>query len=136
MLGYPVGETLPYHLPKIKQLAELINSKRYTDLGIVCTGSSGAIIATIIACYLPETPKIYYIKKRDEQNHGHNISAAKYCSTLIFVDDFIFSGSTVKYVIEQLKLKDISQIQAIYLCDKYGFEEFYVKEFFKEQFYI
>jgi hypothetical protein len=70
MLGYPVGETLPNHLPKIKQLAELINSKRYTDLGIVCTGFSGAIITTVIACYLRETPKIYYIKKKYERIMG------------------------------------------------------------------
>jgi len=136
MLGYPVGETLPHHLHKIKQLAELINSKGYTDLGIVCTGSSGAIIATAVACYLQETPKIYYIKKKYERNHGHGISMAKYRSTLIFVDDFISSGATVQHVIKQLKLKLIPQIQAIYVFDKYNLDQYYVREFFKEQFYI
>ena len=47
-ISHPIGSNLAYNLPAILEMADLIYAKKYKKLGLICTGSSGAIIAGII----------------------------------------------------------------------------------------
>lgn len=136
MIGYPIGESLPHGLPAINKMAKVLKEKQYNNLGLVCTGSSGAIIAAIIASKLKPTPKVFYIKKKYERNHGHGTWGITHAENLVFVDDFISSGSTTKHVISRLKKMDIHKIQAIFMVYSKGLKSNYIKEFFSEQFYL
>jgi adenine/guanine phosphoribosyltransferase-like PRPP-binding protein len=136
MMGYPVGESLPYSLPTIHKMAKVLEKKQYHNLGLVCTGSSGAIIAGIIASKLKPTPKIFYIKKKYERNHGHGTWELTNCENLVFVDDFIYSGSTVKHVIRQLRMVGINKIKAVFMVFSNCLKTKYILKFSEEQLYL
>ena len=130
---YPVGCNLASDMSTITRMTKVIKAKNYEKLGLVCTGSSGAIMAAIIAVHLDPIPSVLYIKKKFERNHGHSPYGLHQCKNLIFIDDFIASGATIKHVIKQLKLIKIKEIQGICLGSSSHIHAEYIRAFFKEQ---
>lgn len=105
---------MPHNLPKIRRMAGLLQTKNYPALKLICIGSSGAIIAGIIASMLTTTPEIFYVRKEGESGHPHDYKDI-HKGNLVFVDDFICEGGTVNGIIHYLKSKNIEHITGICL---------------------
>ena len=87
-IKYPVGDKILYNIPIIKNMGDkiktiLIKTKLdyFFPINLICSGSSGAIIAAMIATILNEDPsftKIYirHIKKESENSHGYSYMSA------------------------------------------------------------
>lgn len=136
MTSYPVGENLPDNYDIILQMAEELKKKNYSNLVLVCSGSSGAIISAIIATqFLPILP-IIYIKKPYERNHGHfYYPMKKDNNTLVIVDDFVSMGKTVNHIKKKLELQGIKKVQAICMSSKFILSALYKQGFFKDYIY-
>ena len=123
-IKYPVGDKILYNIPIIKNMGDKIKSiliktklDYFFPINLICSGSSGAIIAAMIATILNEDPsftKIYirHIKKESENSHGYSyMSADWFCGFNIIVDDFIHTGTTMKYIFD--KINDNTKIDLI-----------------------
>lgn len=101
MMSYPVGENISRNLETIDLIAELISREyRREPLNIWCRGSSGAIVAAIIAKdYIQRGgfAKVCHVKKQGEHAHSSYPHYNKEYIN-IMVDDFISSGDTVKAI--------------------------------------
>lgn len=99
-LSYPVGPNLLRNLSTIKEMAKSL--KRVVDtendkVNLICTGSSGAILAGLIFTFSGiKKGQIFHVKKEgEESNHDNNDSARMLDDGInIFVDDFINSGNS------------------------------------------
>lgn len=70
---------------------------------IVCIGTSGLLVAPIVA-YELGVNLIVIRKESDEYNsHAQDNIEGVVGTRLLFIDDFISTGNTLKYVIEKLK---------------------------------
>jgi len=102
-MSYPVGKNMNNLLENTKVFFELIKKHAPKDqqLNFLCRGSSGAIIAGIVASSLSEEYQVIinHIKKEGESSHSSclrlNIEDFN-----IIIDDFIASGSTVNNIYE------------------------------------
>jgi orotate phosphoribosyltransferase-like protein len=112
-IKYPVGDYIQYNIPIIKYMGDkikliLIEKKLNTDaqINLICSGSSGAIIASIIATILYdkfEKVCIRYIKKDGENSHGFSYMCSEWFKGFnIIVDDFITTGATMKYIFNKI----------------------------------
>jgi orotate phosphoribosyltransferase-like protein len=116
MIDYPVGDNIQSNIPIIKKMYDkikLIMKKEGifydTKINLICCGSSGAIIASIIAqllCKKYIDVKIRHIKKHGENSHGNSYDNSNFIGYNIIVDDFIASGKTMQYIFTRLK-KDV-----------------------------
>ena len=98
---YPVGTYISQNLPTIKAMAKILKEK-YPKGEIVlwCRGSSGAIIAGIVA----STSKrftINHIKKENEECHSKEITLNNKITNVI-IDDFIVSGETIQIIYDTI----------------------------------
>lgn len=103
-LVYPVGQYINENIPKILLMVEAfkqITDFKDTKLSLICRGSSGAIIATMFAAYLPNECRIVHIKKEGESSHSGSISLRKDYRNII-VDDFIATGKTMNAIYQAL----------------------------------
>ena len=133
--SHPIGLYFESNLPVIKGMVAELKKHEFEDLGLVCTGSSGAIIAGVIASMLDKAPSIIYIRKDGEFGHYHsNENKLRKVKDLVFVDDFISSGNTVNYVIKELKKTRIYSIRGICIEDECGLNKIKDSNFFKEYF--
>ena len=65
------------------------------SINLVCTGTSGLYIATLMKVLEPELFTIVYLRKDGEGAHsGKVIQRKNRAKTFMFVDDFIASGRT------------------------------------------
>lgn len=108
-LYYPIGLNFSENLANMKTMGDSLFMILYENYGaeiphlnLFCTGSSGAIISSIIAQKLDEKKLSYsllHIKKDGETSHSAQVpvySGYEFTNCLnIFVDDFISSGSTI-----------------------------------------
>jgi adenine/guanine phosphoribosyltransferase-like PRPP-binding protein len=134
-LHHPIGLSLKENLPTIKQMGNILVRMRLPKLGLVCTGSSGAIIAGIIGSMFKITPAIIYIRKQGETGHYHgNQHEVKRLKNLVFVDDFVSSGDTADYVVNQLREMGVKKIRGICLCNDHCMNSIDDQEFFQERF--
>jgi len=101
--GYPVGRNI---LNDIKCADALINAFLFIrefegrKINLLCTGSSGAIIATMFALRLRDRVQICYVYKDGESSHndeGTEVTPDK-SSINVIVDDFIASGATMNFI--------------------------------------
>jgi len=98
---YPVGMNIGYNSETINQYCRVIENN-YSDKQIVlhCMGSSGAIIAGIIA-YNISNVTINHIKKDGEQSHDCQPGHFDKRLINIIVDDIVASGSTVRDILSK-----------------------------------
>jgi len=126
---YPVGKNIEHNAPLIKKMAEAILIlkkkhikskllKRDCELRLICTGSSGAIIAAGIVHYL-QTKKFFFLKrykhlsilyidKVTEESHKSKHYSIYTDDHNVIVDDFVESGATIKHMLNQLNEKNQS----------------------------
>ena len=89
-----------------KMLGEAIIDKiRSTEnkYNLVCIGSSGLYIATVMQAINPDVFDIVYLRKDKETHHamGNVVSAKINRNPYIWVDDFICTGKTMENVFEK-----------------------------------
>lgn len=119
---YPVGQFITENLPIIEEycnkLQQLID-KSFQDKNIVlcCKGSSGAIIAGIIASKV-KISKIVHVKKDGETSHGGTSYYLNSWDIAVIVDDFVCSGNTVNSIYEKLGCRKID----VLMVNNYTFE--------------
>lgn len=114
-INYPVGLHIQYNLQIIKGYTEVITEilEKYEiekDIVLFCTGSSGAIIASIIVQNLITSDalgrrdiKVYHIKKEGEKSH-HNVRDIFHTNRYnIIVDDFVSSGESIRRILNAYK---------------------------------
>lgn len=120
---YPAGLNLAENLPTILAMAEKIKERNYSNPGFVCTGSSGAIIASIISIQFQPPVPVFYIRKDNEKGHYHEDTRNffKNCKQLIVIDDLISTGATVGRITEYIKKRGIPYAQGICLVNDYGY---------------
>lgn len=134
-LAHPIGANLSYNMPIIMDMANILKQQAFTNLALVCTGSSGAIVATVIAQQLEKLPKIIYLRKQGEDGHGHyNNYYLSDTMDIVVVDDFILSGKTINHIVEQLKRLGINHARGLCLSGDFGINYIKDQEFFKEYF--
>lgn len=107
---YPVGNNLDRNGSIIEEMANYIYltildyySASYDEpVTLVCRGSSGAIIAGMVAYHLTsygmKNVYIYSVKKDGEKTHYREPLHNFYHSILVVVDDFISSGATIEAI--------------------------------------
>lgn len=90
--------------------------EKNSRINIVCRGSSGAIMATVLFTKLkmlgmfeiPKIIRICHIKKEGENAHCNSISSYEDSGTLdkqmyVWIDDFIDSGNTFEKSLEAIR---------------------------------
>jgi orotate phosphoribosyltransferase-like protein len=116
-IQYPVGDNITSNIPIINNIGNYIKSiliKKDIDINstinLICSGSSGAIIASLVAVILSKKYNavfIRHIKKEGEDSHGINYGETYFAGTTfnIIVDDFIAQGRTMKYIFSKIPNK-------------------------------
>lgn len=116
-IQYPVGLCMNHNIPNINILCDdllkaIRNRSTKPDANTIqfwCAGSSGAIIAGIMANFLYSngiTPvRINYVRKNEELPSSHENGHCNHNPNdlTIFVDDIISSGTTYRRVRQQLR---------------------------------
>jgi len=136
MTSYPVGKNLPENYQNILEMAEALKKKNYSDVVLICSGSSGAIISAIIAIQFNPILPIIYIKKAYERNHGHFYHSMRITNkTLIIVDDFVATGDTIRHIRKKLRLEGITEVQGICMSSSFELYDLHKQGFFKDYIY-
>ena len=101
-VGYPIGSDYLPNLTVCKELASNIMFE-FPDnkIQFICTGSSGAIIAALVAQHINNS-KICHVKKEGEKSHCTASVESNNEFVKIIIDDFVCSGSTVNRLIRYL----------------------------------
>lgn len=121
-IQYPVAEHIDVNHPLFTEMAnsyyefakDELNVNR--NITLICRGSSGAIAATIFYLALknlmPEKHiNIVHVKKAGESSHCNSLSSINVDNINIFVDDFIFTGSTVTDTLTKIR-KEYDRLSA------------------------
>lgn len=126
-MTYPVGFHMHSNLPAIIKMGQeldkylsdrLLNENSKTNIHLICSGSSGSIISSIIYTILETgilknnlalSANILYVKKNNEKSlYSSDITdAGYYCSNInnsyfIYIDDFITSGATFDMITNKM----------------------------------
>lgn len=104
-ISYPVGLNMSYNLSIIKSMATYIRELGKKDIILCCSGSSGAIIASVIYTEIPDLIEdIWHIKKTGETAHRSGVGYGCHENNYsIIVDDFALTGKTVNYINSEYK---------------------------------
>ena len=100
-MNYPVGVYLQSNLSIIKEYIKIIKSLKKEKIDLICTGSSGAIIAGIISSKI--NCRVLYVRKEGENSHQQHGDSPYIDSYTIVVDDFVFSGQTIKRILDHYR---------------------------------
>lgn len=101
---YPVGDHMNINKIFIKKLIKLyktVEEFKGKPVNVICTGSSGAIIASALSMALRVSSKIYHVKKPREDSHHGNYELMDHFDNSwlnVIVDDFIGSGHTINRI--------------------------------------
>jgi hypothetical protein len=106
LMFYPVGEFMEENTPRIMEMIRLF--KEFEEFGdryvnIVCTGSSGAIIAALFSVSIPNRNRIIHVKKDGEVSHEAGTKIECRNSIYVVVDDFIISGDTMTRMVSKMR---------------------------------
>lgn len=101
-IDYPVWRHLGTNIPIIEQMAELIHLESFSDPVLICTGSSGLFISSIISYQFLTPIEVHYLRKPYEGGHNHGRPSIN-GKQLIIVDDFINTGDTIRYIMETIR---------------------------------
>jgi adenine/guanine phosphoribosyltransferase-like PRPP-binding protein len=105
---YPFGLSISANAPLIDELIKgflSIEEFKGKQINLLCTGSSGAIVAALFSMKVPNT-KIIHIKKDGENSHHKNgwYQTDDFANSInVIVDDFISSGKTVNNIVKELR---------------------------------
>lgn len=108
-MDYPVGLNIQYNLSIINRMANLINQSVpiHKDIALWARGSSGAIIASIIASSLNgRKVKIQFVDKPGESSHrglGHLRETPDVLWYNIIVDDLVSTCKTVNAIADKMR---------------------------------
>ena len=125
--SYPIGAEYDDTYYYIREVADVINNtfKDYnTHLILIVRGSSGCIIGGGIAYILTRSMRkvsIAISRKLNEVCHGDNLEGLFTLNEnkkIIVVDDFIESGNTMEYIIEDLKYNGINRADMLCVANK------------------
>jgi len=119
MLWYPLYDDMKgltafiYNaITKVKAIIEKESMKG--GIIIICTGSSGMCMATLLQTYLStiinNTISIHYIRKDSEKAHNDNEKIKTPNDYIIWVDDFTDTGTTFNRVKGKLSFNRIKHI--------------------------
>lgn len=86
------------------------------SLLLVCTGTSGVLIAAELVKILGGRASVYYIRKGDEAAHL-TASLPPSAELLIVVDDIMASGATMRYIANKLGEHSV-KVKAVCLADE------------------
>lgn len=106
---YPVGSNISKNMPLINEaVAEFCRMEKVAlssyrgTIHLICTGSSGAIIAAlaypIVSSATMANVRISHVKKAGEDSHSPSVPGFEDGDMAIFIDDFIHTGKTVHRV--------------------------------------
>lgn len=112
---YPIGKYVMANLVVINHMAAIIQHK-YTNkyINIWCRGSSGSIVAAIIASQLQNiTFRIVYVPKENEVKHQIDRPNLDSTTINIIVDDFVASGQTIKSIVEDARYHDVKNFDLL-----------------------
>lgn len=105
-MDYPVGIYLQSNLPIIKEYIKIIKGLKKKKINLICTGSSGAIIAGIIGTKI--NCKVIYVRKEGERSHERHGDSPDIDAYTIVVDDFVSTGQTIKRILDHYKYTKIN----------------------------
>lgn len=125
--GYPVGlhiikwlEVLNCYIYAIQNVVGL----RKLNVGLVCTGSSGAMLSALIVAQLKidSSVEIIHIKKDGEDSHSGSASDLSEYDELFFIDDFVSMGFTLNRILSMFPTYDFNVVVAdsVYESDLHG----------------
>jgi len=119
MMEYPVWGYLEKNLPIIIAMADLIKQKNYPAPYLICSGSSGAVIAGIISTKFTPPLPIFYVRKPKESGHSHCFDIGILRNkTLIVVDDFVITGNTIDRILKTLeKITNSTTVDVLCVSD-------------------
>ena len=123
-LKYPITQYLDRAITTIDDITELLKSNFdiTNGINIWCRGSSGAIMAGLVAANLYKTIKlennstiaILHVKKDGESSHNSNYFNSHTNNKLnIIVDDFICTGETIRQIFNCMKNNNTNNIDCI-----------------------
>lgn len=97
-IGYPVGLCMAGNITAIQRMAFRIRDVFYNErINLWCRGSSGAIMAAIVASIIPNAI-ISYVRKPNETGHSLYSHATDKDRKNIVIDDLISSGTTIQLI--------------------------------------
>ena len=126
-IRYPVGSHIMNAISFINKALLIIEEKivfKNTNILIWCRGSSGAILAGLLASKLIGLyPTIYtrivHVKKTGENAHDADIKHVPFNSTYtnIIIDDFSYSGETIMSIAREMATKEVQYIDLLILSN-------------------
>lgn len=110
-LSYPVSSYIQFNIPTILDMVEKLKTEldENKELILWCRGSSGAIIAGVMATQI-KNAKISHVKKDGESSHSATVSTTpkdRKNTINVMVDDFTSTGSTLNAIYDQMKAHKI-----------------------------
>ena len=105
---YPVGLNMSSAMKFVKEVYKFIKDNddfRGRDINLLCTGSSGSIIASLLFAELDqENVFVCHIKKDGESSHaGNNFRLSSLDDINVIIDDFSSSGETIERIYSKVK---------------------------------
>ena len=126
-IRYPVGSYIVSAISFIDKALLIIKEKitfENENILIWCRGSSGAILAGLLAAKLINLyPAIYtrvvHVKKPGEQAHDVDIKHVRLSTTYtnIIIDDFSYSGETIMSIAKAMAIREVQYIDLLILSD-------------------
>lgn len=127
-ISYPIGSHIDEAITYINKVyATIILNELFKnrDINLWCRGSSGAILAGLLASRLLTTKTFYsvqviHVKKPNENAHGSDLTYVIEDGCNIIIDDFSYTGDTIIYITKAMKSLGIRYIDAIILSAIHG----------------
>ncbi len=118
-VSYPVGDHIKSAIEFVDKVVEKIQTEKLfpTDKECIlwCRGSSGSILATLLASKMTPFPIIRHIKKPLEESHSTNKFSSSLNHYNIIIDDFVASGDTIRAIALMMSKAGIEEIDCIIL---------------------
>lgn len=135
---YPVGKNLDSNIPYIREVAHTLYNiiDEQKEIALVCRGTSGCIIASIVGYILKRRGRevSIVISRKIKDNHGGNMEGAhriQYAGAIpVVIDDFVSSGETIVSILEDLDCTVTGIDVYPYLCvaNYWNYERFIEKQ--------
>lgn len=119
-IGYPVGRYMKDAIDFVDNVIEKIQTEKLFPTGkeyiLWCRGSSGSILAALLASKIVPLPVIIrHVKKPMEDSHSHNKFSTSSNQYNIIIDDFVASGETVRSIALEMAKAGVEEIDCIIL---------------------
>lgn len=107
-IDYPFGGAVVPNMKLIDRLIKKfisVKNKKYPKHRVLlfCRGSSGAIIGGLFAAKLLGDTQIIYVRKRGENRHGAQNFLLQNNDLVVFVDDFVCTGETMRAMYKDIQ---------------------------------